>query len=156
MNKKVFGRKLSRSRPAREALFASLAQALVKNGKIETTRAKAKAVVPNVEKMITSAKKGGIAGRRKVLAMLDNSRVTTDLLFGVVAKAFSGRNSGFTRIISLPRRSGDNAEMVRLEFTEKIEYKEEKKKEKTVKKEAKTEVKKVEKKTAKKTVKSKK
>ncbi len=121
MNKKVFGRKLSRSRPAREALFASLAQALVKNGKIETTRAKAKAVIPSVEKMVTLAKKGGIPARRKVLARLDGSRETADILFSSVAKVFSERKSGFTRIISLPRRHGDNAEMVRLEWTEKIE-----------------------------------
>lgn len=121
MNKKVFGRKLSRSRPAREALFASLAQALVKNGKIETTRAKAKAVIPSVEKMVTLAKKGGIPARRKVLSQLDGSREVTDILFSSVAKAFSERQSGFTRLISLPRRHGDNAEMVRLEWTEKIE-----------------------------------
>lgn len=121
MKKKVFGRKLSRSRPTREALFASLAQALIQNGKIETTRAKAKAVVPSVEKMVTLARKGGVSARRNVLAQLDNSGRETDILFSSVAKAFLNKNSGFTRIISLPRRKGDNAEMVRLEWTEKIE-----------------------------------
>lgn len=140
MNKKVFGRKLSRSRPAREALLASLTKALVQNGKIETTRAKAKAVVPSVEKMVTLAKKGGISGRRKVLSQLDNSRETTDILFSNVAKAFSAKNSGFTRIISLPRRHGDNAEIVRLEWTEKVEISEEenKKEEKKPEKEKET------------------
>lgn len=122
MNKKVFGRKLSRSRPAREALFASLAQSLIKNGKIETTRAKAKAVISSVEKMVTSAKKGGIPARRRVLAELDNSRESVEILFSSVAKAFSGKTSGFVRFISLPRRRGDNAEMARLEWTEKVEY----------------------------------
>ena len=121
MKKKVFGRKLSRSRPAREALFTSLARALIINGKIVTTRAKAKAVVPDVEKMVTLAKKGDINSRRKALGMLDNSRATNDILFNFVAKAFSDRQSGFTRIISLPRRSGDNAQMVRIEWTEKVE-----------------------------------
>lgn len=120
MNKKVFGRKLSRSRPAREALFASLAKALILNGKIETTRAKAKAVVPEVEKMVTLAKKADVNARRKVFGMLDNSKEAVKFLFDTVAKSFSSKNSGFTRIISLPRRHGDNAEMARLEWTEKV------------------------------------
>lgn len=156
MNKKVFGRKLSRSRPAREALFTSLAKALIKNGKIVTTRAKAKAVLPNVEKMITLAKKESLAGRRRVLAMLDNSKEETGILFGNVVKAFSGKNSGFTRIISLPRRLGDNAEVVRLEWSEKVEYETKAKEEKKAKKVEAKEVKKETKKTVKKSEKGKK
>ena len=127
MNKRVFGRKLSRSRPAREALFASLAQSLIINGKIVTTRAKAKAVQGSVEKMVTLAKAGSIASRRKVMSNLDNKRETTDILFQKVAKAFTAKNSGFTRIISLPRRVGDNAQMVRMEWTKKVEYEPKKK-----------------------------
>jgi len=157
MNKKVFGRKLSRSRPAREALFASLAQALIKNGKIVTTRAKAKAVISSVEKMVTLAKRGDIAARQNVLSKLDNRRESVEVLFKEVAKAFSNKKSGFVRIISLPRRVGDNAQMVRMEWTEKvtIESKVKKadvKKEKVAakKEEPKKEVKKVAKKTVKK------
>jgi large subunit ribosomal protein L17 len=103
-------------------LFASLAQSLIINGKIVTTRAKAKAVQGSVEKMVTLAKTGSIASRRKVMSNLDNARGATDILFQKVAKAFPSKNSGFTRIISLPRRVGDNAQMVRMEWTEKIEY----------------------------------
>lgn len=125
MNKKVFGRKLSRSRPAREALFASLARAMILNGKIETTRAKAKAVQGNLEKFITLAKKGDLSSKRKILARLDNARDAADILFQEVATAFAGRSSGYTRIISLPRRRGDNAQMVRIEWTEKITKNEE-------------------------------
>lgn len=146
MNKKVFGRKLSRSRPAREALFASLAMALIKNGKIVTTRAKAKAVVPSVEKLVTLAKKGDVASRRIALARLDNRREVTNMLFGGVAKAFSGKTSGFTRIVSLPRRVGDNAEVSRIEWTEKVEFETKKAEVKEVKK---AEIKKVEKKATK-------
>jgi len=120
MNKKVFGRKLSRSRPAREALFASLAQALIKNGKIVTTRAKAKAVISSIEKMVTLAKRGDIAARQNVLSQLDNRRESVEVLFKEVAGAFSNKKSGFVRIISLPRRVGDNAQMVRMEWTEKV------------------------------------
>ena len=143
MNKKVFGRKLSRSRPAREALFTSLAKALIVNGRIVTTRAKAKAFIPDVEKMVTLAKKGDLNATRKVLSMLDNSRKELNILFGVAAKAFSERSSGFTRIISLPRRIGDNARMVRVEWTEKMEIMQEKKEKKETKskKETKDEVK---------------
>lgn len=130
MNKKVFGRKLSRSRPAREALFASLMSALIKNGKIVTTRAKAKAVIPDVEKTVTLAKKGDLSARRKVLAMLDNSKESVSILFNSVAKAFQGRPSGFTKITSLPRRRGDNAETVRLEWVEKIDFEDKNKDEK--------------------------
>jgi len=146
MNKKVFGRKLSRSRPAREALFAALAKALIMNGKMVTTRAKAKAVIGSVEKMVTLSKKGDLASRRKVLGKLDNKREATEILFKNIAKAFSGKNSGFIKSISLPRRVGDNAQMVRLEWTEKIEYdakvKEEKKSKKVEKKEEKKKTKK--------------
>jgi len=127
MNKKVFGRKLSRSRPAREALFASLTQALIINGKIVTTRAKAKAVIGSVEKIVTMAKTGSIAARRKVMSKLDNKREATDILFQKVVKAFATKQSGFIRIISLPRRVGDNAQMVRMEWTEKVEFEEKKK-----------------------------
>jgi large subunit ribosomal protein L17 len=132
MNKKVFGRKLSRSRPAREALFASLTQSLITNGKIVTTRAKAKAVIGSVEKMVTMAKTGSIAARRKVMSKLDNKREATDILFQKVVKAFPVKNSGFIRIISLPRRVGDNAQMVRMEWTEKVEYEVKKKEVKPV------------------------
>jgi large subunit ribosomal protein L17 len=133
MNKKVFGRKLSRSRPAREALFASLAQSLIKNGKIVTTRAKAKAVQGNLEKMLTLAKTGSLSARRKVMSKLDNAREASDILFQNVAKAIPTKNSGFTRIISLPNRTGDNAQMVRIEWTEKVEYESKKKPEVKVK-----------------------
>ncbi len=122
MNKKVFGKKLSRSRPAREALFATLAKAMIMNGKMVTTRAKAKAVVGDLEKMVTMAKKGDIAARRRALSALDNQREAAEVLFQKVGKAFSARQSGFTRIISLPRRVGDNAQMVRMEWTEVVEY----------------------------------
>lgn len=120
MNKRVFGRKLSRSRPAREALFASLTQSMIINGSIVTTRAKAKAIQGSVEKIVTLAKAGTLSARRKVMSKLDNARKPVDILFQKVVKAFPAKTSGFTRIISLPRRVGDNAQMVRMEWTEKI------------------------------------
>ncbi len=123
MNKKVFGRKLSRSRPAREALFATLVRSMIISGKIKTTMAKAKAIQGDLEHMITLAKKADIASRRKALAYLDNDRKISDLLFQQVGTFFKTRTSGFTRITSLPQRRGDNAKMARIEWTEKVELK---------------------------------
>jgi len=143
MNKKVFGRKLSRSRPAREALFATLIRSMILSGKIETTMAKAKAIQGDLEHMITLAKKADIASRRRALAYLDNQREISDILFQQVGTFFKTRQSGFTRITSLPARRGDNAKMAKIEWTEKVELKA---------KEPKVKVKKVEK-TEKKTVK---
>jgi large subunit ribosomal protein L17 len=126
MKKKVFGRKLSRSRPAREALFASLMRAMILGGKLKTTRAKAKAVLPDLEKLVTLAKKADLNSKRRILGALDNKRDAFDILLQKVAPAFSARISGFTRIISTPSRKGDNAQMVRVEWTEKIENSEKK------------------------------
>jgi large subunit ribosomal protein L17 len=123
MNKKVFGRKLGRSRPAREALFATLIKSMIINGKIETTMAKAKAIQGDLEHMITLAKKADLSSRRRALAYLDNARKVNDLLFIQVGQFFKTRTSGFTRLISLPARRGDNAKMARIEWTEKVELK---------------------------------
>ncbi len=127
MKKKVFGRKLGRSRPAREALFASLSRAMFLNGKIVTTRAKAKAVQGDLERLVSLAKKGELSAQRKIMAYLDNSKDAFSALIYKVAPIFSSRTSGFTRLISLPRRKGDNSQMVRIEWTEKMS--EDKKKE---------------------------
>lgn len=147
MKKKVFGRKLSRGRPAREALFANLIKGVILNGKIVTTKAKAKAIQGKLDKMVTLAKKGGIPQRRKVYAFLDNSKDATDRLFAIVTNTFKERKSGFSRIINLPRRSGDNSQMVRLEWVETVVEEEPKKAERQEKgKKVKTkEVKKVKK-----------
>lgn len=120
MNKKVFGKKLSRSRPAREALFSSLSRSLILNGKIVTTRAKAKAVTPLVEKIVSRAKKGDLSGRRRVLGDLDNKKDALTYLYQNIVPAFANRTSGFTKFISLPARKGDNARMVRMEWTDKV------------------------------------
>lgn len=145
MRKMVFGRKLSRGRKGRTALFRSLVRALVLSGKITTTKARAKAIQGQIDKYVTHAKKGGVALRRKVLAEMGNDRETVDKLFGKIAPTFTGRKSGFTRITLLPRRKGDNAEMAILEWVDKVQEEEEadkkikvEKKEKKEKKETKS------------------
>lgn len=154
MKKKVFGRKLSRDNSSRRALFRLLVRALVANGKIVTTKAKAKAVQPDAERLVNLAKTKDVATIRQVYSFLANDRQTTDRLFNHVAKAFSGKTSGFTRIVNLPRRLGDFAEMARIEWTEKIEVSDKKsglgnKKKKAEKESVKVEAKEAEKSTLK-------
>jgi len=116
MQKRVKGKKLSRSRTARDALYRSLTRELVRHGKITTTTAKAKGVQIYIEKLTSIARKGGLSDRRRVLAKLANDKVTTDILFKL-ASGFK-RESGFTRIIALPKRRGDAADISRLEWTD--------------------------------------
>ena len=137
MRNKVFGRQLSRSRKSRRALIRSLIKALIGSGKITTTKAKAKAIQGQVDKLVTLGKKGTVSARRDVLAFLGNDRKTTDFFFMKQIPVFKDRTSGFTRIIVLPRRRGDNAEMATLEWMDK--YVEVVKKEVTSKKESKKE-----------------
>lgn len=121
MKKKVFGRKFSRGTSGRIALFRALVRALVLNGKITTTKARAKAVQGQIDKYVSHAKKGGVSLRRKVLAEMGNDRETVDRLFGKIAPVFAKRESGFSKITLLKRRKGDNAEMVMLEWVDKVQ-----------------------------------
>lgn len=73
-----------------------------------------------MEKFVTLAKRGDLSGRRRILASLDNSKDALEALYKKIVPVFSARTSGFTRIISLPRRKGDNAQVVRMEWTETI------------------------------------
>lgn len=138
MQKKVFGRKFSRGRKGRIALFRSLLRAVVISGKITTTKAKAKTVQNILESAVTQAKKGSMTGRRKLLREFANDRETIDTLFNKIAPLFKERKGGYTKITYLPRRLGDRAEMATIELVERV--KEEEKKTKG-KKEAKEKVK---------------
>jgi large subunit ribosomal protein L17 len=126
MKKKVYGRKLSRGLNARKALFRALIRAIVMYGSIETTKAKAKSVQADIDKLVTLAKAGGLNERRRIFAYLGNDRKTTDMLIETVKNSFSSRNSGFTRIVKLPSRKGDRAELARLEWTDKVKVDEKK------------------------------
>ncbi len=135
MKKRVYGRKLSRERDTRRALFRALIKALVKYDKIVTTKAKAKAIQGNIDKLVNLAKNGSIQTQRRLFASLGNDKETMKTLTEKVAPLFTERKGGFTRIINLPRRRGDAAEIVRIEWVKPILKKEEA--EKKVKKTAK-------------------
>lgn len=121
MKKRVYGKKLGRSTTARKALFRSLLRSLVMHGSIKTTKAKAEFLKRQVDSIITLARNNTVASRRKVYANLANDRLLTDLIFKKVAPSFSKRSGGFTRVIPLPQRGGDRAEMARIEWVESIE-----------------------------------
>src|SRR3989344_5973981 len=117
MNKKVFGRKLSRDVDERKALFKSLMSALVLEEQIKTTEAKAKAIKGAIEKLVTKAKKNDgivlekLLGRYLVPAAMAKIKQS-------IAPRFVTRNGGYTRILRLDNRFTDNAEMVLMEWVE--------------------------------------
>lgn len=119
MRKRVFGRKLGRNTNSRKAVFRGLVAVLVEHGKITTTLSKAKALQPDVDKLLTKVRANTLASRRLVLAKLGNDRKTTQSLFDNFSENLKARTSGFTRITRLPRRRGDNVQEAILEFVDK-------------------------------------
>jgi large subunit ribosomal protein L17 len=111
------GKKLGRDSAHRRALYSNLAGALIEHGRIKTTVAKAKAVKPFAEQMITLGKRGDLHARRLALAELRSQDVVHQL-FADVAPRFANRPGGYTRIVKLGPRLGDAAEMVYLEFVD--------------------------------------
>ncbi len=103
----------------RRALMANLATALLTHGRIETTEAKARAVRPYVEKLITLAKRGDLHARRQALAKL-RYRPIVDRLFGDIASACSDRAGGYTRMIKTGFRTGDAAPMAVIELVDEV------------------------------------
>lgn len=112
------GRKFGRERDQRNALMRGLAISLIEHGAIVTTLPKAKELRPIVEKMVTKAKKGGLANRRALIASLNVE--SANRLVDVIAPSMK-RDSGYLRIEKLGEyRVGDNAEMARIEFVDEI------------------------------------
>jgi large subunit ribosomal protein L17 len=111
------GKKLGRDSAHRKALYANLAGSLIEHGRIKTTEAKAKAVKPFAEQMITLGKRGDLAARRQAIAELRSQDVVHQL-FADVAPRFADRPGGYTRIVKLGPRVGDAAEMVYLELVD--------------------------------------
>ena len=111
------GKKLGRDSAHRKALYSNLAGALIEHGRIKTTEAKAKAVKPFAEQMITLGKRGDLHARRLALAELRSQDVVHQL-FADVAPRFADRPGGYTRIVKLGPRNGDAADMVYLELVD--------------------------------------
>lgn len=113
------GKKLGRDSAHRKALYSNLAAALFEHGRIKTTQAKAKAVQPIAERLITLGKRDDIAARRQAVAYLRHKWVVADL-FEDVGPRFADRNGGYTRIVKLGPRKGDAAPMVYLELVDHV------------------------------------
>ncbi len=111
------GKKLGRDSAHRKALYANLACSLIEHGRIKTTEAKAKAVKPYAEKMITLGRRGDLHARRQALAELRTQEIVHKL-FADIAPRMADRPGGYTRIIKIGHRPGDAAEMVYLEFVD--------------------------------------
>ena len=108
-------RKLGRPTDQRRAMLRSLVTSFLKHGKIETTETRAKETRKLAEKMITLAKRGDLHARRQALAYIYDETVVTKL-FEEIAPKYEDRQGGYTRILKLGPRQGDNAEMVFLEL----------------------------------------
>lgn len=109
------GRKLGRTSAQRRSLMMNLATSIILHERIRTTEAKAKEMRSIVDKLITLGKKGDVAARRQAISIL-RSKDTVHKLFADVAPRYAERNGGYTRIVKLGPRQGDNAEMVLIEF----------------------------------------
>jgi large subunit ribosomal protein L17 len=111
------GRKLGRDSAHRKALYANLACSLIEHGRIKTTEAKAKAVKPFAEQMITLGRRGDLHARRQALAELRSQEIVHKL-FSDVGPRMADRPGGYSRIVKLGHRYGDAAEMVYLELVD--------------------------------------
>ncbi len=119
MRHRVGGRRLNRSTDQRLALRRILLTELFRHERIRTTEAKAKAIRADAEHIVTLAKRGDLAARRRVSTMLTDETVAKELFRdGTFAGRFSARQGGYTRLLKLGRRPGDAAEMVFIELVD--------------------------------------
>ena len=109
-------RKLSRESRHRRSILANITKDVIMNESVVTTEARAKEVRKFVDKMITYGKKGTLVSRRKALAFLYNDTDVVNKVFNELAKRYETRNGGYTRIIKLKERIGDDALEVKLEL----------------------------------------
>ena len=108
--------KLSRDAGHRKALIRNLCEQVVEHERVQTTEAKAKLVKPEVEKLITLAKRGDLHARRQALAALGQNKFTVHKLFEEIAPRYAERHGGYTRILKLGPRRSDATEMVYIEL----------------------------------------
>ena len=109
-------RKLSRESRIRRSILAGITKDVITHGYVVTTEARAKEARKFIDKMITYGKKGTLISRRKALAFLHNDKDVVKIVFNELVPKYENRNGGYTRIIKLKERIGDDALMVRLEL----------------------------------------
>ena len=111
-------RKLGVTNKHRRSMLANLTKEVIMHERIETTETRAKEARKFVDKMISYGKDGSLVARRKALAFLHNDNTAVKKVFDVLAPRYANRNGGYTRILKLTERRGDDALMVILELVE--------------------------------------
>ena len=111
-------RKLNRTHEHRKAMLANMSASLIKHEQIVTTLPKAKELRPFVEKLVTLAKKGDLASRRRAVARTRDEAMAKKL-FDVLGPRYEDRNGGYTRVLKAGFRYGDNAPMAVIEFVDR-------------------------------------
>ncbi len=109
-------RRINREKGIRRSILAGLTKTVIMNGSVVTTEARAKEVRKFVDKMITYGKRGTLVCRRKALAFLNNDNEVVSKIFNELAKTYENRAGGYTRILKLKERVGDDALTVKLEL----------------------------------------
>lgn len=113
-------RKFNRSQSHRKAMFANMAASLIKHEQIVTTLPKAKDLKPIADKLITLAKKGDLASRRRAISQIRDVEMVRKL-FDVLGPRYAERNGGYTRVMKAGFRYGDNAPRAVIEFVDRDE-----------------------------------
>jgi len=120
MKHNITHRKLNRTSSHRKALLMNLSNALIKHEQITTTLPKAKELRPFVEKIITLGKKGDLNARRKTISILQDEK-NTKKIFDIFADRYKDRSGGYTRIVKIGNRFGDNAPTAIIELIDRDE-----------------------------------
>ena len=120
MKHNIKHRKLNRTSSHRKALLMNLSNSLIKHEQITTTLPKAKELRPFVEKLITLGKKGDLAARKKTISILQDEKISKKI-FDTLADRYKNRNGGYTRIVKLGNRFGDNAPTAVIELVDRDE-----------------------------------
>ena len=120
MKHNIKNKKLNKTSSHRKAMFMNMSNALIKHEQITTTLAKAKELRRFVEKIVTLGKKGDLLSRRKTISILQDQKMSKKV-FDVLAERYKARAGGYTRIIKLGNRYGDNAPTAVIEFVDRDE-----------------------------------
>ena len=120
MKHNITHRKLNRTTSHRKALLMNLSNSLIKHEQITTTLSKAKELRPFVEKIITLGKKGDLVSRRKAISILQDQK-NTKKIFYVISERYKERSGGYTRIIKVGNRFGDNSPTAIIELVDRDE-----------------------------------
>ena len=120
MKHNIRHRKLNRTSSHRKALLVNLSNSLIKHEQIKTTLPKAKELRPFVEKVITLGKKGDLESRRKAISILQDEK-NTKKIFDIFANRYKERLGGYTRIVKIGNRFGDNAPTAIIELVDRDE-----------------------------------